>query len=1079
MKFLLSVVLFLVLPLSSVAQSTGTILLVDATGTEVIAYETGDTAHIRLTDLDRNSDTGLAETVDVTVSSAVEADETVTLTETGPNTGVFEGTFTFEAAASPTAADGVLQIGTGKPLTAAYDDPDDDFGNPQTVSDNAFFGVTLVSGPVAINTTWRKADSPFLVTGDVTVQNGAKLTLEPGVEVRFLPATDDQRAGEDANRSELIVFGEISALGTEADSIRFTSNSNAPTTGDWYGIRLQDSNAKAQFGHSVFAYATYGLRMRDLRGTVLDTVSVYASRFSSLGTGINNYRGYRFFQIEHNLMEDLGNVLQFEYAEWRARVSFHNNLVRRKSGEAAYFEYYDHVSLTDNRFENGQGQGPRVYRTNHLIATGNTISGQAGTGLSYLGYEIRGTVQIAHNQISGNQSSGLFVQHSSDALIRGNELLTNGENGLYLSQSFARVDSNTVRGNLHDGIHITTDFNNPVVDSLLYNTITGNGGDGVENQDYGRPVLHYNNLHSNVGYDVNNRSTQHPELNARFNWWGDNNTAIMNTGGNPKNIDKIYDQFDEPAIGFVNYGGWLSEEVDITLPPQPPTGVTPAFLLTIRVSDSASHQVDLSVGVADDASDSYDETVDLLAPPPPPQGNFDARIRGLSDFLTDVRGSNVDAHTWTILFQSAAGAAPATLAWDPSSLPVEGSFRLRDPFGGALINLDMRLASSYTPPEALTQIEVSYRAKEEITVAVSEGWNIVGTPLSVADPDYMAVFPSAQPRTLFQFEGNYSIPDPTELTPGRGYWLRFEQAGDAHLEGVGLVDLEIDLNAGWNLVSGPNCSLPLASVSDPSSIILPGTLFGFDGSYSAATTLEPGSGYWLRISAAGTLGLDCSAATKGLRAIATLDGFNAIGLTDAAGTRQELLLGGLLPDGTSELAYTAPPTSPGTSFRAAFLDGRYVRPAESGEVVLSGARFPVVLTSAEPLSVKAWAGETIVASYEVAAENEISIEDPAVSRLQLGQNSEAEVPLTFALEQNYPNPFNPQTRIRFGLPEAAKVTLEVFDALGRRVATVLNEERPAGWHEVSFDGRSLGSGMYFYALRAGDRVASRPMAIIK
>ena len=79
----------------------------------------------------------------------------------------------------------------------------------------------------------------------------------------------------------------------------------------------------------------------------------------------------------------------------------------------------------------------------------------------------------------------------------------------------------------------------------------------------------------------------------------------------------------------------------------------------------------------------------------------------------------------------------------------------------------------------------------------------------------------------------------------------------------------------------------------------------------------------------------------------------------------------------------------------------------------------------------------------------------------------AEIPQAYSLEPNYPNPFNPQTTIRVGLPEAARVRLDVFDVLGRRVATLLDEQRPAGWHTVVFEARALPSGVYFSRVEAG------------
>ena len=90
-----------------------------------------------------------------------------------------------------------------------------------------------------------------------------------------------------------------------------------------------------------------------------------------------------------------------------------------------------------------------------------------------------------------------------------------------------------------------------------------------------------------------------------------------------------------------------------------------------------------------------------------------------------------------------------------------------------------------------------------------------------------------------------------------------------------------------------------------------------------------------------------------------------------------------------------------------------------------------------------------------------------------------EFPTEFTLSQSYPNPFNPTTNIRYGLPQKAFVTLEVFTTLGQRVATLVNEDEDAGYHEVKFDASGLASGAYFYTVTAGDYHASKKLVLMK
>ena len=91
----------------------------------------------------------------------------------------------------------------------------------------------------------------------------------------------------------------------------------------------------------------------------------------------------------------------------------------------------------------------------------------------------------------------------------------------------------------------------------------------------------------------------------------------------------------------------------------------------------------------------------------------------------------------------------------------------------------------------------------------------------------------------------------------------------------------------------------------------------------------------------------------------------------------------------------------------------------------------------------------------------------------------SEIPETFVLEQNYPNPFNPTTTISFSIPTSAFTSLKVYDILGNEVATLLNEEKPAGNYEVRFNASSLTSGTYFYRLSAGSFTEVKKMILIK
>jgi len=102
----------------------------------------------------------------------------------------------------------------------------------------------------------------------------------------------------------------------------------------------------------------------------------------------------------------------------------------------------------------------------------------------------------------------------------------------------------------------------------------------------------------------------------------------------------------------------------------------------------------------------------------------------------------------------------------------------------------------------------------------------------------------------------------------------------------------------------------------------------------------------------------------------------------------------------------------------------------------------------------------------------------------VGDQSLAKPPEDFALSQNYPNPFNPETTIKYAVSSLCRVRIEIYNTLGQRLRTLVDEDQPAGYYTVRWDGkdeqgRAMPSGVYVYTLQAGEFVQVRKMVVVK
>lgn len=134
-------------------------------------------------------------------------------------------------------------------------------------------------------------------------------------------------------------------------------------------------------------------------------------------------------------------------------------------------------------------------------------------------------------------------------------------------------------------------------------------------------------------------------------------------------------------------------------------------------------------------------------------------------------------------------------------------------------------------------------------------------------------------------------------------------------------------------------------------------------------------------------------------------------------------------------------------------------------------------SSGMPANTRIWS--LTVSSDSIYAGTDKGVWKLPLSEITTRIKNITELPKNFTLEQNYPNPFNPTTKISYSLREQAKVSIILYDVLGKKIATLLNEEKATGSYSIDFDGSNLTSGIYFYQLKVNDFGETKKMILLR
>jgi PKD repeat protein len=365
----------------------------------------------------------------------------------------------------------------------------------------------------------------------------------------------------------------------------------------------------------------------------------------------------------------------------------------------------------------------------------------------------------------------------------------------------------------------------------------------------------------------------------------------------------------------------------------------------------------------------------------------------------------------------------------------------------------------------------------QVDISFNEGWDMIGLPLEVENPNYQILFPEAVENTLYNFNMGYNLAE--DLEAGIGYWMRLYNSGVTQLEGYVISEIEIELNEGWNLISGISEVTSIANFIDPEEIIIPNTAYTFENGYINTDVFNPGNGYWIRAYQDGTIIIDNSGLAY------RESNFEH----DISGTCNSLTFNGIslffgvdIPE-NMKLSYSLPPKPPSGAFDVRFSGDTRIMMDKAEIEVMSPYEtitisYDVVLDAGEYMH---WV-LSIGSGEEYILEQDGEITVPTEDTFTLERK--AIIPISYALHQNYPNPFNPITTLRYGLPVQAQVTITIYDLMGKEVTQLVNTTQDAGfssvqWNATDMYGKPVSAGVYLYQIRAGEFVQTRKMVLLK
>jgi parallel beta-helix repeat protein len=409
---------------------------------------------------------------------------------------------------------------------------------------------TSVFGTIDTDTTWDLAGSPYNVVDHITINDGATLTIEPGVLVRF------------TGTYRILVDGNITAIGAPGNRINITSNTNPPSRQQWNTIEVNP------IGHVEFKYcdvsgATTALALESDYNNVtecnfynnywsIDLNSAWYNNISNNKISNSMYGIYAYSSRYNDFVNNsVTNSTWYGIRLWSSNYNNLNANYIYNNSRGIYLWSSSFENITNNNFVNNGIYIDGGSATSHNIPTNNIVNGKPlyyyknqnelginGISVGQLllancdnvlveNVEINNTdvgieaigcwnVTINNSDLSWNKINGIAIFSSSDVNITGNNVLGNTDYGIHLRSSGNTISGNNVSYNLRTGIRLFAADNNDII-----------GNDVIENNWNGMFIDSCWNTNI-IGNNIWNNEMEGLGLDAAPNSNVSNNNFIKN-----------------------------------------------------------------------------------------------------------------------------------------------------------------------------------------------------------------------------------------------------------------------------------------------------------------------------------------------------------------------------------------------------------------------------------------------------------------------------------------------------------------------------------------------------------------------